>query len=383
MYVPRLLDLKQITDQKSCFLFGPRQTGKSSLIQHQLPDATVIDLLDDEIYLRLQQNAKALSGLISAPERIVVIDEIQRIPNLLNEVHRLIEKQRIKFLLTGSSARKLRRKGVNLLGGRARSRVLHPLVSAELATAVRGGLDFSKALSIGTIPSIYFSSDPWDDLSAYVTNYLQEEIIAEAATRNIPGFARFLEVAAVCNGMMINYEKVANDAQVPRSTVQAYFQILRDTLLGKDLPAFRKTRSRKAIGTSKFYLFDLGVVNALRRVKAVQKNTSDYGYALEAFIFHELSSYCDYQTGHALHYWRSKSGLEVDFMIDESIAIEVKSTTNASQEDLKGLRALNEERKLRKQILVCQEPIPKKQGSIEVLPIQLFLEKLWAKEIVD
>jgi predicted AAA+ superfamily ATPase len=375
-YFRRILDLKKPTTDKSCFLFGPRQTGKSSLIEHELPGVTVIDLLDDDIFLKLQRNPKELSTYISNPKMLIVLDEIQRIPALLNEVHRLIEKRKIRFLLTGSSARKLRRKGVNLLGGRARSRVLHPFVFPE----IRETFDLQRLLQFGSIPSIFLSSDPWDDLKSYVGAYLKEEIIAEAATRNVPAFSRFLEVAAISNGQMINYEKISNDAQVARSTVQSYYQILRDTLIGENLEPYRKTRTRKAIATHRFFFFDLGVANYLKGLKSISANSSEFGLALEAYIHHELSTYRDYYSDNELSYWRSQSGFEVDFLLNGEIAIEVKATRHVDRNDLKGLAALSEEVRLRRQIVVCREEVPRKIGNIEILPVQRFLEMLWERE---
>lgn len=376
-YVPRVLDLKQITAQKSCLLFGPRQTGKSSMIAHDLSDALVVDLLDHEIFLRLQSDHKALSTYITDPRKLVVIDEIQRVPGLLNEVHRLIERKGIRFLLTGSSARTLRKKGVNLLGGRARSRTLHPFVYPEIADH----FDLARLLLYGSLPPIHFSQEPLEDLKSYVGDYLKEEIIAEAATRNIPAFTRFLEVAAISNGQMINYENIANDAQVARSTVQNYYQVLRDTLIGGDLLAYRKTKTRKAIHTHKFYFFDLGIVNYLKKLKAIPEGSADFGPALEAFIHHELSGFCAYVPGHELSYWRSQSNYEVDFLLDEEIAIEVKSTKTVNQNDMKGLIALSEDLKLRRQIIVCRESRPRKIGAIEILPVREFLDRLWAKAL--
>jgi predicted AAA+ superfamily ATPase len=372
-YVPRILDVRKITDRKSCFLFGPRQTGKSSLIAREYAHANVVDLLDDEVYLRLQRRPKDLAGYISNPNEVIVIDEIQRVPNLLNEVHRLIEKRGLRFLLTGSSARKLRRKGVNLLGGRARSRMLHPFVSVELGDA----FSLQGAVERGSLPSIHFSSEPWDDLKSYVGDYLKEEIIAEAAVRSVPAFARFLEVAALSNGRMIRYERIANDAQVPRATVQAYYQILRDTLIGRDLPAYRKTKTRKAIQTSRFYFFDLGVVNYLKGLRSIPEHSTDYGFALEALIHHELSSYCDYTGTHEVTWWRSQSGMEVDFLLDAEWAIEVKSSRTIGREDVKGLVALAEDLRLKRKTVVCLEPVHRRAGDVEILPVGEFLGELW------
>jgi predicted AAA+ superfamily ATPase len=241
--------------------------------------------------------------------------------------------------------------------------------------------NLSKALSFGGIPSIYSSGEPWEDLKSYVGEYLKEEIIAEAATRNVPAFSRFLEVAAIMNGQIINYEKIGSDAQVTRSTVQNYYQILRDTLIGRDLPSFRKTPSRKAIHVHKFFFFDLGVVNYLKRMKVIQENSVDYGMALEAYIHHELSSYCDYYSDNDLTYWRSQSGYEVDFLLNEEIGIEIKSTKNVNQADLKGLMALAEDVKLRKKIVVCREGRPRKIGAVDILPVEEFLERLWSRSL--
>jgi predicted AAA+ superfamily ATPase len=373
--ISRLLRLESVVRAKSCFLFGPRQTGKTSLLKMQFPQATVIDLLDDEIFLRLQSRPSELRELL--PQRgLVVLDEIQRIPTLLNEVHLQIEKTPgLRFVLTGSSARKLRQGGVNLLGGRARSRRLHPFVRAELGAQ----FDLKKSLLYGSLPSIYFSDSPREDLKAYVGDYLREEIAAEAATRNLPAFGRFLETAAVCNGQILNYQHVSNDAQVKRSTVQNYYEILRDTLIGTELEAYRKTRSRKATATSKFYFFDLGVVNYLRRVREIPERTPLFGDALEAYLHHELRTWLDYQGDGDLHYWRSPTGShEVDFILNEEIAIECKSTRSAAGDDLKGLIALGQEMKLKRRILVCMEPRRRSVDGVEVIPLDAFLDELWA-----
>ena len=225
--VERVRDLPALIRKKSHFLFGPRQTGKSFLIRHTLPGVRVYDLLDHATYLNLGQRPQRIAEELTGTDRVVVIDEIQRLPELLNEVHRLIEERRTTFLLTGSSARKLRHGGVNLLGGRARIRYLHPLIARELGRH----FDLTRAVERGTLPSIYFSDDPQADLAAYAGSYLQQEIVAEGATRNVPAFSRFLRVAAYCNGTIVNFTNVANDAQVPRTTVYEYFAILKDTLV--------------------------------------------------------------------------------------------------------------------------------------------------------
>jgi len=305
----------------------------------------------------------------------VVIDEIQRLPILLNEVHRLIETRGIRFLLTGSSARKLRRGGVNLLGGRARTKNLHPLTWTELG----GRFDLARAMDRGLLPSIYFSDDPQADLQAYAGMYLQQEIIAEGASRNVPAFSRFLKVAAHCNATIVNFTNVANDAQVARTTVYEYFDILKDTLVLHELPPWRKTKKRKPLASSKYYFFDVGVAGALQG-RSFRPGTPEFGEAFETYLMHELSSYADYVSGEALGYWRSTSGFEVDFILGDHTAVEVKAKENVSPQDLRSLRAIAEEKMLKRYLCVCLEPRPREAAGIAVLPFKMFLEALWAGE---
>ncbi len=373
MYIQRKIDILPILEKKSLFLFGPRQTGKTSLIKNTLPGIRVYDLLDSDIYLTLSREPKRLEEELRPGERIIVIDEIQRLPFLLNEVHRLIETYGVHFLLTGSSARKLRRGGINLLGGRARSRYMHPFVFAEL----KEEFELIKALNRGLIPSIYFSDAPEEDLKAYATDYLREEIAAEGLVRNIPAFSRFLQVAALCNGLMINYSNISRDAQVPSSTVQEYFQILRDTLVGFDVPAWKKSLKRKPITTSKFYFFDVGVVRYLQNRSSINKGSPEFGDAFETYIAHELKTYLDYTNSGELYYWRSKSGYEVDFIINDVTAIEVKAKHNVSLKDLRGLLALREENKLAHYIVVSLETRPRVVNGVHILPWKDFLVELW------
>jgi len=370
--IERIPDLKRWLKSKSHFLFGPRQTGKSFLIRHTLPDHRVYDLLDTSVFLALSQNPGRLAEEIGPRERIVVIDEVQRLPVLLNEVHRLIEERGLRFLLTGSSARKLRRGGVNLLGGRARTKYLHPLTWKELG----GHFDLDRALQNGLLPSIYFSDDPGADLRAYAGTYLQQEIVAEGAVRNVPAFSRFLRVAALCNGQIVNFTNVANDAQVPRTTVYEYFEILKDTMILQELPAWRESTVRKPLVSSKYYLFDVGIVGAIQG-RAFRKGTPEYGEALETFLLHELISYQDYGGEEPLYFWRSSSGFEVDFILADHTAIEVKAKSNITARDLKSLKALAEEERFKRYICVCLEPRRRVVAGIQILPIIDFLEALW------
>lgn len=374
MYISRKLDIFTVLEHKSCFLFGPRQCGKSSLVRETIPDAYVFDLLNSDTYARLARNTGYIEE-VCRENRPIVIDEIQKMPLLLDEVHRLIELRGFRFLLTGSSARKLRRGGVNLLGGRARLRNMHPFSASELGE----GFDLDRAMNYGLLPGIWFSDDPEEDLAGYVTLYLEQEIMQEGATRNLPAFSRFLEIAALTSGEQINYQTIASDAQVPRSTVQEYFKILKDTLIAREVPVWRKGLSRKAVETAKFYLFDTGVARRLQRRKALVRGTPEYGHAFESWILHEIVTYADtFRRDAEIAYWRTRTKLEVDFVINSEIAIEAKTTRNASKEDIKGLRAIADEGSFTKRLLVCDEPAERETDGIVILPWRTFVERLWS-----
>ncbi len=313
-------------------------------------------------------------------DAIVAIDEIQKLPSLLDEVQLLIDTRGLRFLLTGSSARKLRRSGANLLGGRAWSRTLHPFSWRELG----GSFNLMKALNHGLLPHIYGSENPQEELRNYVGTYLREEIAAEGVTRNVPAFSRFLEVAAACNGRMLNKTEVANDARVPRTTVNDYFEILKDTLIGSELEAWTHSQKRKAIETAKFYLFDGGVARAIQGRPPLVPKSPDFGDMFEHFLFHELKTWIDTRRpGMSLHYWRSASGFEVDFILGGHTAIEVKATAHAGRRDVRGLEALAEEGLMKRLLLVCQEGVPRKAGAVLVLPWQEFLQRLWEDAFAD
>jgi predicted AAA+ superfamily ATPase len=379
MKIKRLLILEEILAKKSCFLLGPRQSGKSWLIRNTLPSCPVIDLLSHQQFVRLSRNPERLRDNC-VDGQSVVIYEIQKLPVLLDEVHRLIEERGVRFLLTGSSARKLRRGGVNLLGGRAWVRNIHPFSAQELKTH----FDLDRAINFGLLPSVYLSDTPEEDLRAYAGSYLQEEIVAEGVTRNIPAFSRFLEVAAACNGKLINYAKISNDAQVARTTVQEYFQVLKDTLIAHELPAWGKTIKRKAVGTSKLYLFDPGVARVLQNRRAIDPGSPEFGGAFEHWVFHELKCYIDYMGKRVgLAFWRSLSGYEVDFILNDEIAIEVKASENVDDRDMKGLRALKEERLLKHCIVVSREKHIRKVGGITILPWGDFITALWQNRLQD
>jgi predicted AAA+ superfamily ATPase len=373
--IGRVLDLAGLLAKKSHFLFGPRQTGKTFLVRQALPGARVYDLLDSSVYLALSQHPARIAEEVGPHDPLVVIDEIQRIPDLLHEVQRLIEHRRLRFLLTGSSARKLRRGGVNLLGGRARTRRLHPLSWRELGPH----FDLARAAACGLLPSIYFSDDPGRDLQAYAGDYLQQEIVAESAARNVPAFSRFLRVAALCNASIVNFSKVANDAQVKRTTVYEYFAILADTLVLHELPAWRLSRKRKPLASSKYYFFDVGVAGALQG-RPFRVGTPEFGQAFETWLFHELLCHRDYVSGDPLHFWRTTSGFEVDFIIGDHTAVEAKATEHVAPDDLRGLRAMAEEKALRRYLCVSLERRRREVDGVVILPYGEFLERLWSNE---
>lgn len=384
-YTNRMLSLAPLLTRKSLFLFGPRQTGKTSYVRNQLKEQITFswNLLDGRLRLQLQSNPSLLREEIEArgiTEGVVCIDEIQKWPQLLDEIHTLIEELDIRFLLTGSSLRKLRRAGVDLLGGRALQRNLHPFIYQEVKDNTNG-IPFSleRLFERGMIPSLYYSQDIEEDLGAYVNTYLTEEIAAEGLVRNLTGFARFLQVAAHTNTQMINYTNIASDSQIPAQTVKLWYQILIDTLLGYELPPFTATRKRKAITTPKFYLFDIGVVRALRNLSVPVEASTEFGEFFEHFICMELKAWIDYTAPRKqLTYWRAAAGQEVNFLVDTDLAIEVKSTRTVTDKHLKGLRALREENLVKRYIMVCREDRLRLHDGFEILPWSYFLDQLWS-----
>lgn len=377
MELERLLNLADLLTRKSFFLFGPRATGKSTLIKQQLSEiATVIDLLDSRLYLRLLGSPHDLESIIYSRHKtgIVVIDEIQRIPELLNEVHRLIENKKLTFLLTGSSARKLRRGKANLLAGRVWESRMFPLTWKEITD-----FNLDRFLHYGGLPAVYLSNYPDEELDAYVNTYLKEEIMAEGLIRKLPPFSRFLRSIALASGEMINFAKLANDCQVPPSTVNEYVGLLDDTLVGFLLPAWTESRKRKAISTAKFYFFDPGVTHMLAGTQTLDRNSHLYGKSFEQFIGMEIRAYLSYRRKkRELAYWRSTHGYEVDFLIGMETAIEVKASQKVSGRDLRGLKVLKEENIFKNYILVSQDPINTRDDNFQALYWEKFLDDLWA-----
>lgn len=376
-YYQRKVDLQEILKRKSCFLLGPRQTGKSKLIRETLTTATVYNLLEIDTFRLLSRRPSTLREEISSDQEPVVIDEVQLLPELLNEVHNLIEERGVRFLLTGSSARKLRRKGVNLLGGRASWKTLLPFIRSELVD------DFclTRALTRGLLPSIYNSEDYQADLRDYVDLYLREEIGSETAIRQVPAYSRFLDVAALCNTQIVNYTEIGNDSQIAPTTIREYFRVLEDTLIISRLPAWRESKKRKANAKDKYYFFDIGVARYIQGKTDLVEATDDFGCAFENYIYHEICAYRSYVSNEPLFYWRTTSGLEVDFILGDHTAIEVKSATATAPKHTKGLRALMEEGTFKRFLLVSRDRRPRTVDGVRFLHYEEFLELLWSGEL--
>jgi predicted AAA+ superfamily ATPase len=379
-----MLERKQIfegANQESLFLWGARQTGKSSLLKEKFQDALWFDLLLSDVYQRLVKNPALIRETVLANSSIsvVVIDEIQRIPELLNEIHWMITNSKIQFIMSGSSARKILQTGANLLGGRALRYELLPLISCEIPN-----FDLLKALNNGLLPRHYLAENPKKMISAYVGNYLRDEIVSEAKIRNVHVFSQFLEAAAFSNGEMVNYTNIAADCSISSPTVKEYFQILQDTLIGRFVPAYQKKPKRRVITAPKFYFFDIGVVNFLLKRGKIEMGNEVFGNAFEHFIYQELYAHSSYSgLDYPISYWRTASQIKIDFVLgDNEVAIEVKGSKTINQRHLNGLKAFMEEYEVKHSILVCNEPLPRKIGDIWILPWQIFLQKLRAGELI-
>jgi uncharacterized protein len=377
----RALDLRETVRHKSIFLFGPRQTGKSTLVRATFPDAAYYDLLEADTFRELSARPEYLRQTLKPEQSIVVVDEVQKLPALLDEIQLLLDRnKKLRFVLTGSSARKLKRGAANLLGGRAWICRLHPLVSVELDDS-----RLLDRLNRGNLPAIIDSEHYREDLKAYVGTYLREEIRAEGLTRSIENFSRFLEVAGLTSGEQINFAAVADDAGFPPRTVREHYQILEDTLVGHQIPAYQKTSKRKPVATAKFFFFDIGVANTLKRIRGIEAGSDTYGRALEHLVFLELRAYLDYRRlDHDLTYWRSRSQFEVDFVVGDQLGVEVKSKARVSPRDYKGLLALGEEVKLKRKLVVCGEKQRRRaDDGVEILPPTDFFRELWAGNLLD
>jgi len=372
----RLFELN-LPPGRSAFLWGPRKVGKTYWISHNLGDAEIIDLLKTDVFADYISRPALLRERYQDHRGLVVIDEVQKAPALLDEVHWLIENRGLSFLLTGSSARKLRRGHANLLGGRAWRRTMVPLSYLEVT-----GFNLERVMVSGLLPPHYLSPDPLEDLRAYVADYLKEEVVAEALTQNIPAFREFLRVAAITSSELINYVNIAREAGVSHRLVRTYFDILEDTYLGFRIPPWKKSQNRRMIGTEKFYLFDVGVANYLAR-RQPKIGSAEFGKAFEHYILMELKAYQAYRNPDwPLTFWRTSTGREVDFVFgDKELAIEIKGSSRVHEGDLGGLQALLEDGPVKKSCLICLEKQPRRlTKDIEVIPWPLFVERLWAGE---
>lgn len=376
----RIFDVENRLDE-AMFLFGARQTGKSTLLKERFPKAIYIDLLKSDVRNRFKQHPEEFreSLLRYPPETLVIVDEIQKVPDLLDEVHWLMVEKGLWFILSGSSARKIKKSGANNLGGRAIPETLFPLVSAEIPD-----FDIERAVQNGMIPRHYMVANARNRMRAYIDLYVKEEIIEEALVQNVDEFIRFMEVAAIMDGEILNYENVASDCGVSANTVKAYYKILVDTLLGFEVPAYRKVIKRKLYKSPRFYYFDIGIANHLTKRYQLAPKTPEYGHAFEHLIMQEIVAYLAYtNSDEELTYWHTYENIEVDAIIgDARVAIEIKSTDHIDHGDKKGIMEFAKEHPNAKQILVSRDRISRRSGNVDLYYVTDFFKTLWAGEII-
>jgi predicted AAA+ superfamily ATPase len=382
MITPIQRSLKiELNGSRAAFLWGPRKVGKTTLVRQQFPRAKLYDLLDSELKTQLVLRPALLrEEVLASRPSLVIIDEVQKVPELLDEVHWCLENTDTRFLMCGSSARKLRRHAANLLGGRAWRFELFPFTTEEIGTK-----DLDRILNHGLVPQHYLEEKPERSLRSYVLDYLEQEIYAESVVRNLPAFARFLDAVALSHGQLINYANLARDSGVSAKTAREYFQILEDTLLGHTLPPWRKSRKRRLIETARFYLFDPGVVRALAGMHLLQPRTEEYGRAFEHFLIEEVRAFLAYrEKSLPLSFWRTSTGLEVDLLVGGiELAIEFKACPFVDERHAQGLVALLEDQPVKRALLVSLDKAPRQlHRGIEVLPWQIFCQRLWAGDLV-
>ena len=371
---------------QSAFLWGPRKTGKTTFLKTAFPDSTVYDLLQTDLLLEYTKRPSLLRErlLAAEPKQLkepIIIDEVQKVPQLLDEIHWLIENKGLRFILCGSSARKLKRGKANLLGGRAWRYEMRPLISAEL-----GELGLLKALNRGMLPAHYLQEEYRKSLRAYVRDYLKEEVFDEGLTRNIPAFSRFFDAVGYSHGELTNYANIARDCGVDAKTVKEYYQILVDTLLGTMIEPFSRRQDRQVISKAgKFYLFDVGVAGAIIQRRIPQEKGEQFGKAFEHFILMEILAHRSYrELDYDLNFWRTKSGLEVDFILGHGeVAIEVKGSSRIDSSDLRPLKAFIQEYRPAKAFVVCNERLPRVHEGIRILPWREFLKMLWEGDVIS
>ena len=375
----RIFDIEHKLDE-AMFLFGARQTGKSTLLKERFREAIYYDLLNPSVRKALKLNPNSLwEALQDKPAgTLVIVDEIQKVPELLDVVHSLMVDRGLFFILSGSSARKLKRSGGNTLGGRAIPETLYPLVWPEVTD-----FQIDRAVQNGMIPRHYMVEDATKRLSGYVKVYLDEEIREEGEVRQLDAFERFMEIAAISDGEMLNYSNIAADCGVSAKTVKSYFQILYDTLIGYEIPAFRKEIKRKIVQAPKFYYFDVGLANYLMGRNLLKRGTDDYGHAFEHLVMQEIIAYKGYNDKRdTISYWHTYDQKEVDVVIgDAKVAIEIKSSEHVETKHRKGLKAFKEEHPDCRLILVSLDPITRKSGDEELIYVLDFLKMLWSGDI--
>ena len=383
--IKRLLKI-ELPKRKSAFLWGPRKTGKTTYLRDSFPDSLTYDMLQTDLFLEFTKRPFLLREqlLAASPKQLnepVIIDEVQKVPQLLDEIHWLIENKGLRFILCGSSARKLKRGRGNLLGGRAWRYEMHPLVSEEVVD-----LNLLKALNRGMIPIHYLEENYRKSLQAYVRDYLKEEVFDEGLTRNIPAFSRFFDAMAYSHGELTNYANIARDCGVDAKTVKEYYQILIDTLLGTMIEPYKKRQERQVITKAgKFYLFDVGVAGAITQRHVLQERGEQFGKALEHFVLMEIHAHRAYrELGYDVNFWRAKSGLEVDFVLGRGeVAIEVKGASRIDNADLRSLKVFIEDNHPKKAFIVCNERGPRVHEHIHILPWREFLKMLWGGSVIS
>jgi predicted AAA+ superfamily ATPase len=383
--IPRALDM-QLPNGQSAFLWGPRKTGKTTFLRTAFPDSIVYDLLQTDLFLEFTKRPSLLREQLLAadPRRLkepIIIDEVQKVPHLLEEVQWLIENKSFRFIMCGSSARKLRRGKANLLGGRAWRYEMHPLVSTEISD-----LNLLKALNRGMVPAHYLQEEYRKLLRAYVRDYLKEEVFDEGLTRNIPAFSRFFDAMGYSHGELTNYASIARDCGIDAKTVKEYYQILIDTLLGTMVEPFQRRQDRQVITKAgKFYLFDVGVAGAITQRRIPQERGEQFGKAFEHFILMEIIAHRAYkELDYDLNFWRTKSGLEVDFVLGRGeVAVEVKGSSRIDGSDLKPIRAFLTEYRPARALVVCNEQRSRLHEGILITPWREFLAMLWNGAVVS
>jgi len=386
VYIKRILDLS-LPQGQSAFLWGPRKTGKTSYLKNHFPESILFDFLKTDLFFEISKNPSLLrERLLAKDDKIlkqpIILDEVQKVPQVLDEVHWMIENKGFRFILCGSSARKLKRGHVNLLGGRAWRYEMFPLVTAELES-----IDLLHILNHGMVPAHYLQNeeDFRRSLKAYIQDYLKEEIFAEGLTRSIPAFSRFFDAFSYSHGELTNYSNIARDCGIDSKTVKEYYQILVDTLLAVRVEPFKKRQARNIITKApKYYLFDVGIANYLRKQTIEEEKGIEFGKSLEHFILMEILAYRSYsEKDFEINFWRTKTGMEIDFILAEGeVAIEVKGTNRIDLRDFRTLSKFSEEYSPKRIIIVCNEKKKRVHGKIEVAPWSIFLRNLWDGDIL-